>query len=131
MVEKLCTPSDDEHNEHKRLQLRELAALNGTLKDLETCFVCGEDGHDAEHCPKKVSTKRQKSVQGCSGGTGLRLALAAHQQACLCAARLFAGGHCVACHQSAGLGVTVVRHVGMFPCLISIRIPLPDCLCPY
>eukprot|EP00879_Flechtneria_rotunda_P010785 GHRR01011269.1.p1 GENE.GHRR01011269.1~~GHRR01011269.1.p1 ORF type:complete len:532 (+),score=186.27 GHRR01011269.1:260-1855(+) len=54
MVEKLCTPSDDEHNEHKRLQLRELAALNGTLKDLETCFVCGEDGHDAEHCPKKA-----------------------------------------------------------------------------
>lgn len=54
MVEKLCTPSDEEHNEHKRLQLRELAALNGTLKDLEACFVCGEPGHDAEHCPKRV-----------------------------------------------------------------------------
>jgi splicing factor 1 len=54
MVEKLCTPSDDEHNEHKRLQLRELAALNGTLKDITACFVCGDEGHDAEHCPKKV-----------------------------------------------------------------------------
>lgn len=54
MVEKLCTPSDDEHNEHKRLQLRELAALNGTLKDITACFICGDEGHDAEHCPKKV-----------------------------------------------------------------------------
>eukprot|EP00878_Enallax_costatus_P005999 GHUV01006292.1.p1 GENE.GHUV01006292.1~~GHUV01006292.1.p1 ORF type:complete len:493 (+),score=174.21 GHUV01006292.1:304-1782(+) len=54
MVEKLCTPSDEEHEVHKRLQLRELAALNGTLKDLEACFVCGEAGHDAEHCPKRA-----------------------------------------------------------------------------
>jgi hypothetical protein len=56
MVEKLCTPSDDDHNEHKKLQLRELAALNGTLKDITACFVCGDEGHDAEHCPKKVRT---------------------------------------------------------------------------
>jgi hypothetical protein len=63
MVEKLCTPSDDEHNEHKRLQLRELAALNGTLKDITACFVCGDEGHDAEHCPKKV---RFAAVHLCS-----------------------------------------------------------------
>ncbi len=33
MIELLCRPDDDSLNEHKRLQLRELAALNGTLKD--------------------------------------------------------------------------------------------------
>ncbi len=33
MVELLCRPDDDSLSEHKRLQLRELAALNGTLKD--------------------------------------------------------------------------------------------------
>jgi len=35
MIERMCTPMDDAHNEHKKLQLRELAALNGTLKDEE------------------------------------------------------------------------------------------------
>jgi hypothetical protein len=35
---------DEEMNEHKKLQLRELAALNGTLKDEQFCFICGEAG---------------------------------------------------------------------------------------
>jgi hypothetical protein len=33
MIEDLLQPQDETRNEHKRLQLRELAALNGTLKD--------------------------------------------------------------------------------------------------
>lgn len=33
MIEDLLQPQDEDRNEHKRLQLRELAALNGTLKD--------------------------------------------------------------------------------------------------
>ncbi|GFH14808.1 RRM domain-containing protein [Haematococcus lacustris] len=33
MVELLCNPTDETMAEHKKLQLRELAALNGTLKD--------------------------------------------------------------------------------------------------
>lgn len=33
MIERLLLPSDDTLAEHKRLQLRELASLNGTLKD--------------------------------------------------------------------------------------------------
>ena len=33
MIEELMEPVDEARNEHKRLQLRELAALNGTLKD--------------------------------------------------------------------------------------------------
>lgn len=32
-LEKLMEPMDEVRNEHKRIQLRELAALNGTLKD--------------------------------------------------------------------------------------------------
>lgn len=31
------------------LQLRELATLNGTLKDEEYCFICGESGKDLCH----------------------------------------------------------------------------------
>lgn len=53
MVEKLCTPMDEEHNEHKKLQLRELAALNGTLKDEVACFHCGSEDHTSDMCPKK------------------------------------------------------------------------------
>lgn len=36
---------DEARNEHKRMQLRELASLNGTLKDDEYCYLCGEAGH--------------------------------------------------------------------------------------
>jgi splicing factor 1 len=58
MIEKLCTPSDDDHNEHKKLQLRELAALNGTLKEVTECYHCGMDGHTPEMCPNKVRRHR-------------------------------------------------------------------------
>ncbi len=33
MIDMLLRPIDETHNEHKRKQLRELAAINGTLKD--------------------------------------------------------------------------------------------------
>lgn len=33
MIEDLLQPQDESRMEHKRMQLRELAALNGTLKD--------------------------------------------------------------------------------------------------
>lgn len=54
MIEKLLQPVDEERNEHKRMQLRELAALNGTLKDDQTCYLCGDSGHRSYECPKKV-----------------------------------------------------------------------------
>ncbi|KAI3434500.1 hypothetical protein D9Q98_002575 [Chlorella vulgaris] len=54
MVERLLQPMDEEMNEHKKLQLRELATLNGTLKDEEYCFICGESGHQQSECPKKA-----------------------------------------------------------------------------
>lgn len=53
MVEKLLEPTGDEMNEHKQQQLRELALINGTLKDEEYCYLCGEPGHRQMECPKK------------------------------------------------------------------------------
>ena len=44
---------DEEMNEHKKLQLRELAALNGTLKDEQFCFICGEAG-TALYCCRRT-----------------------------------------------------------------------------
>ncbi|XP_077253149.1 splicing factor-like protein 1 [Tasmannia lanceolata] len=56
MVEKLLSPVDEGLNEHKRQQLRELAALNGTIKDEEFCRLCGEPGHRQFACPSRDST---------------------------------------------------------------------------
>lgn len=42
-------------NEHKRNQLRDLAALNGTLRDDENqaCQNCGQIGHRRYECPEQ------------------------------------------------------------------------------
>ncbi|KAK1264528.1 KH domain-containing protein [Acorus gramineus] len=56
MVEKLLQPVDEGLNEHKRQQLRELAALNGTIRDDEFCRLCGEAGHRQYACPNRMST---------------------------------------------------------------------------
>lgn len=56
MVEKLLQPVDEVLNEHKRQQLRELAALNGTIRDQEYCRLCGEPGHRHFACPSRFST---------------------------------------------------------------------------
>ncbi|KAL3158300.1 hypothetical protein ABBQ38_010544 [Trebouxia sp. C0009 RCD-2024] len=51
MIQDLLVPTDEARNEHKRVQLRELAALNGTLKDDQPCYLCGESGHRQFECP--------------------------------------------------------------------------------
>lgn len=56
MVEKLLRPVDEGLNEHKRQQLRELATLNGTIKEDEFCRLCGESGHRQFACPSRFST---------------------------------------------------------------------------
>ncbi|KAL4324204.1 hypothetical protein GQ457_11G030210 [Hibiscus cannabinus] len=56
MLEKLLHPVDEVLNEHKRQQLRELAALNGTIRDEEYCRLCGEPGHRQYACPSRTST---------------------------------------------------------------------------
>ena len=43
MIDMLLRPIDETHNEHKRKQLRELALINGTLKD-EDVSVCVLEG---------------------------------------------------------------------------------------
>lgn len=56
MISKLLQPVDEVLNEHKRQQLRELAALNGTIRDEEYCRLCGEPGHRQYACPSRHST---------------------------------------------------------------------------
>ncbi|XP_054811826.1 splicing factor-like protein 1 [Prosopis cineraria] len=62
MVEKLLQPVDEVLNEHKRQQLRELAALNGTIRDEEYCRLCGEPGHRQYACPTRTSTFKSEVV---------------------------------------------------------------------
>ena len=57
MIQDLLVPTDEARNEHKRVQLRELAALNGTLKDDQPCYLCGESGHrQARHFSRIFTT---------------------------------------------------------------------------
>lgn len=62
MITSMLVVIDDEKNVHKQNQLRELALLNGTLKDEEWCNLCGEKGHRNFECPKRFSAA--------SGGVG-------------------------------------------------------------
>ncbi|KAL3755921.1 hypothetical protein ACJRO7_002898 [Eucalyptus globulus] len=66
MVEKLLQPVDEVLNEHKRQQLRELATLNGTIKDEEYCRLCdvlckigGDGGHPTIDCHMKGTSGKK------------------------------------------------------------------------
>jgi hypothetical protein len=63
MIEQMLVVIDDEKNVHKQLQLRELALLNGTLKEDEYCQICGEKGHRSFECPKRFSMNKKNTVQ--------------------------------------------------------------------
>lgn len=66
-VERLLVPVDEEKNEHKKNQLRQLAVFNGTLRDHNwavqqgkfntgmevACKICGEVSHPTSDCPLK------------------------------------------------------------------------------
>ncbi len=58
MIEDMLVVIDDDKNVHKQAQLRELALLNGTLKDDEFCSICAEKGHRAFECPKRFSMNK-------------------------------------------------------------------------
>ena len=46
LVADLLKPIEDDNNEWKRLQLAQLATINGTMRDMSApCHVCGEPGH--------------------------------------------------------------------------------------
>lgn len=70
MVEKLLHPVDECLNEHKRQQLRELAALNGTIKEEEFCRLCGEQGHRQYACPARTSTFKSDVLCSICGDGG-------------------------------------------------------------
>ncbi len=54
-VIEVAASTPEEQNDHKRNQLRELAALNGTLRDDENqiCQNCGKKGHRKYECPEE------------------------------------------------------------------------------
>ena len=49
----LQVPIDDSVNTQKALQLRELAAINGTIRQEITCRICGAKGHKLQECPER------------------------------------------------------------------------------
>lgn len=58
MINEMLVVIDDDKNVHKQQQLRELALLNGTLKEDEYCPICAEKGHRAFECPKRFSMNK-------------------------------------------------------------------------
>ncbi|KAJ1674266.1 hypothetical protein EV182_003632 [Spiromyces aspiralis] len=68
VIDKACTTPEG-HNELKRNQLRQLAALNGTLRDDEnqTCLNCGAVGHMRWDCPEAVNVTNRTQCRICRG----------------------------------------------------------------
>lgn len=65
LVGEFLVPIDDEFNTHKQQQLRQLALINGTLREEGYCNICGEKGHRQFECPLRHS---RESV-GTAGGS--------------------------------------------------------------
>ncbi|ETP19682.1 hypothetical protein F441_06429 [Phytophthora nicotianae CJ01A1] len=61
-VQSLLVPVDDTRNAHKQKQLRELALINGTLRDDDYCHICGEKGHRQWECPNRDAHRTFKPV---------------------------------------------------------------------
>ena len=53
LVRELLVPIDDELNVHKQKQLRELALINGTLREEPNCTICGQKGHQQFECTNR------------------------------------------------------------------------------
>lgn len=66
MIQQMLVVIDDEKNIHKQQQLRELALLNGTLKEDEYCSVCAEKGHRAFECPRRFSMNKPTTLVKCA-----------------------------------------------------------------
>lgn len=63
MVERLLNPSEEDLNMHKQKQLRELALINGTLREDEYCPICGEKGHRQFECPHRSKAFKAAAVK--------------------------------------------------------------------
>lgn len=66
MIDQMLVVIDDEKNVHKQQQLRELALLNGTLKDEEFCQICAEKGHRSFECPRRFSVNKPTLTVKCA-----------------------------------------------------------------
>lgn len=66
LIEDMLVVIDDDKNIHKQAQLRELALLNGTLKEDEYCSLCAEKGHRAFECPKRFSMNKPSVEVKCA-----------------------------------------------------------------
>ena len=63
LVKPLLRPLDDDRNIHKQRQLRQLALINGTLRESTYCNYCGEEGHAHYACPKRKQAEMAKLKQ--------------------------------------------------------------------
>ncbi|KAJ2100507.1 hypothetical protein GGI09_002249 [Coemansia sp. S100] len=68
IIQKACVTPEG-HNDLKRNQLRELAALNGTLRDDEgqACTNCGALGHRRWECPEQANVTLSLVCRVCGG----------------------------------------------------------------
>ncbi len=64
MIQQMLVVIDDDVNVHKQQQLRELALLNGTLKEEDVfCQICAEKGHRAFECPKRFAASSKVQIK--------------------------------------------------------------------
>ena len=66
LVTPLLTPLDDDRNVHKQRQLRQLALINGTLREVSYCNYCGEEGHQNFACPNRQKAEAGRTTVKCS-----------------------------------------------------------------
>lgn len=63
LVEDLLDPNDAEVEQHKQNQLRQLALINGTLREDEYCPICGEKGHRQWECPHRAKSFKAAGIK--------------------------------------------------------------------
>lgn len=70
-IVELCVSTADVDNVLKRNQLRELASLNGTLRDDDArlCMHCGQPGHRRFECPERANANAANAIvcHNCGG----------------------------------------------------------------
>ncbi|KAJ7535420.1 hypothetical protein O6H91_12G032400 [Diphasiastrum complanatum] len=65
LIQPLLDPLNENQIAHKKQQLRELAEMNGTVRDLtKPCFLCGEIGHREWLCSKERLFTYQSKICG-------------------------------------------------------------------